>query len=83
MAAFRARMEVRSAKLSTTMEGIAGMTAQTSAGTRQSAIAVSRVAELADALRASVSTFRLPGGPTALAEAELQVVVGSVQGGTS
>ena len=78
-----ARQAERSAKLSTTMEGIAGMTAQTSAGTRQSAIAVSRVAELADALRASVSTFRLPGGPTALAEAELQVVVGSVQGGTS
>jgi methyl-accepting chemotaxis protein len=71
-----ARQAERSAKISTTMEGIAGMTAQTAESTRQSALAVSRMAELANALRASVSTFRLPEDSAAALQDEREVAVG-------
>jgi methyl-accepting chemotaxis protein len=70
-----ARQAERSAKMSTTMEGIAGMTAQTAESTRQSALAVSRMAELANALRASVSTFRLPEDSAAALQDEREVAV--------
>jgi methyl-accepting chemotaxis protein len=75
-----ARQADRSAKLSSTMEGIAGMTTQTAESTRQSATAVLRMAELADALRASVSTFRLPERPAALAEDESEAAIGAARG---
>jgi methyl-accepting chemotaxis protein len=65
-----ARQAQRSEQISSVMDGIAGMTAQNAASTRQSAIAVSRMAELADALRESVSTFRLPPSATAAALAD-------------
>ncbi len=61
-----ARQAHRSEQISSTMDGIAGMTAQTAASTRQSALAVSHMAELADALRESVSTFRLPESAAAV-----------------
>jgi methyl-accepting chemotaxis protein len=47
--------------LARTMDGIANVTQQTAAGTRQAAVSVNSMAELADGLRASVSTFKLPG----------------------
>jgi methyl-accepting chemotaxis protein len=78
-----ARQAERSGQLSTTMEGIAGMTAQTAASTHQSAATVARMAELADALRASVSMFRLPEGPAALVVEEPEPAVGSVRGETA
>jgi methyl-accepting chemotaxis protein len=71
-----ARQADRSAKLSSTMEGIAGMTAQNADSTRQSAVAVLRMAELADALRASVSTFRLPESSAVAVENEREAAVG-------
>jgi hypothetical protein len=43
------------------MSNISHITQQTAAGTRQAADSVSELAALADALRNSVSTFRLPG----------------------
>lgn len=49
-----------SVEISTAMDNIAGVTAATASSTRQSAIAVSRMAELADTLRTSVSAFQLP-----------------------
>src|SRR5260221_5082646 len=39
---------------------ISGITSQTNAGTQEAAMSISYLAELADQLRASVSTFRLP-----------------------
>lgn len=71
-----ARQADRSVKLSSTMEGIAGMTAQNADSTRQSAVAVLRMAELADALRASVSTFRLPESSALAVESEREAAVG-------
>jgi methyl-accepting chemotaxis protein len=71
-----ARQAHRSEQISSIMDGIAGMTAQTATSTRQSAVAVSRMAELADALRESVSTFRLPASAAALIEDEREVKAG-------
>ena len=48
--------------LATSMDEIAGVTQQTAAGTKQAAVSISSLALLADELRASVSTFKLPGG---------------------
>src|SRR6266699_2995202 len=42
------------------MGQISGITSQTNAGTQEAAMSISYLAELADQLRASVSTFRLP-----------------------
>jgi twitching motility protein PilJ len=44
------------------MGEIADVTQQTAAGTKQTAVLISRLAGLADGLRASVSTFKLPNG---------------------
>lgn len=71
-----ARQAQQSEQISSTMEGIAGMTAQTAASTRQSAVAVSHMAELADALRASVSTFRLPENVAAFVADDRQAKAG-------
>jgi methyl-accepting chemotaxis protein len=71
-----ARQAQQSEQISSTMEGIAGMTAQTAASTRQSAVAVSHMAELADALRASVSTFRLPENVAAFVADEREAKAG-------
>ncbi len=71
-----ARQAHRSEQISSIMDGIAGMTTQTATSTRQSAVAVSRMAELADALRESVSTFRLPASAAALVEDEREVKAG-------
>jgi methyl-accepting chemotaxis protein len=78
-----ARQADRSAKLSATMEGIAGMTAQTADSTRQSAAAVLRMAELADALRASVSPFRLPERSAPVVEHEHEVALGAASRGAA
>lgn len=78
-----ARQADRSAKLSATMEGIAGMTAQTADSTRQSAAAVLRMAELADALRASVSPFRLPERSAPVIEDEHEVALGAASRGAA
>jgi twitching motility protein PilJ len=43
------------------MNEISEVTQQTAAGTKQAAISVNQLAALADELRGSVSTFRLPG----------------------
>ena len=48
--------------LARSMDEIANVTQQTAAGTRQAAVSISSMAQLADELRASVSTFKLPGG---------------------
>jgi methyl-accepting chemotaxis protein len=48
--------------ISRTMVEIAGVTQQTAAGTKQAAVSISNLASLADQLRASVETFKLPGG---------------------
>jgi len=48
--------------LAKSMDEIAEVTQQTAAGTRQAAVSISTMASLADELRSSVSTFRLPGG---------------------
>ena len=71
-----ARQAQQSEQISSAMEGIAGMTAQTAASTRQSAVAVSHMAELADALRASVSTFRLPENVAAFVDTEREAKAG-------
>jgi len=71
-----ARQAQQSEQISSTMEGIAGMTAQTATSTRQSAVAVSHMAELADALRASVSTFRLPEKVAAFVAEDRQAKAG-------
>ena len=47
--------------LAKSMDEIAEVTQQTAAGTRQAAVSISTMASLADELRGSVSTFRLPG----------------------
>lgn len=44
------------------MNDIAEVTQQTAAGTRQAAVSISNLATLADGLRGSVSTFKLPDG---------------------
>ncbi len=43
------------------MNEIAGVTQQTAAGTKQAAVSINNLAVLADNLRGSVSTFKLPG----------------------
>jgi methyl-accepting chemotaxis protein len=43
------------------MNDIAGVTQQTAAGTKQAAVSINNLAVLADNLRGSVSTFKLPG----------------------
>ena len=48
--------------LSKSMSGISEITQQTAAGIKQSAIAVNNLAELADELRSSVASFKLPAG---------------------
>jgi methyl-accepting chemotaxis protein len=48
--------------LAKSMDDISNVTQQTAAGTKQAAVSISTLALLADELRASVSTFRLPGG---------------------
>jgi twitching motility protein PilJ len=50
-----------SENLSKAMGEIAEVTQQTAAGTKQAAVSISHLANLADDLRGSVSTFRLPG----------------------
>jgi methyl-accepting chemotaxis protein len=47
-------------ELSKSMNGISNVTQQTAAGTKQAAVSVSDLAQLADELRASVSMFKLP-----------------------
>jgi methyl-accepting chemotaxis protein len=42
------------------MGEIAEVTQQTAAGTKQAAVSISHLATLADELRGSVSTFKLP-----------------------
>lgn len=50
-----------STRIAGAMEGISEVTQQTAAGTRQTSASVYQLASLADDLRSSVSTFRLPG----------------------
>jgi methyl-accepting chemotaxis protein len=52
---------VASEDIAQAMGDISAVTQRTAAGTRQAAISVNHLASLADELRASVSTFRLPG----------------------
>src|SRR5258707_7583061 len=49
-----------SANVAVAMGQISEITSQTNAGTQEAAMSISYLAELADQLRASVSTFRLP-----------------------
>ncbi len=53
--------------LATSMNQIADVTQQTAAGTKQAAVSINSLAHLADGLRGSVSTFKLPdnGGSAA------------------
>ncbi|MEZ4511753.1 MAG: nitrate- and nitrite sensing domain-containing protein [Chloroflexota bacterium] len=44
------------------MSDIADVTQQTAAGTKQAAVSINNLAQLANELRSSVSTFRLPNG---------------------
>jgi methyl-accepting chemotaxis protein len=48
--------------LASSMDEIADVTQQTAAGTKQAAVSISTLAILADELRASLSTFKLPSG---------------------
>jgi twitching motility protein PilJ len=50
-----------SENLSKAMGEIAEVTQQTAAGTKQAAVSINHLATLADELRSSVSTFKLPG----------------------
>jgi twitching motility protein PilJ len=50
-----------STQIADAMEGISEVTQQTAAGTKQTSASVYQLASLADDLRSSVSTFRLPG----------------------
>jgi twitching motility protein PilJ len=49
-----------SENLSKAMSEIAGVTQQTAAGTKQAAVSINNLSSLADELRSSVSTFKLP-----------------------
>jgi methyl-accepting chemotaxis protein len=51
-----------SEELASSMSSIAGVTQQTAVGTKQAAVSINELAVLADNLRASVSTFKLPNG---------------------
>jgi methyl-accepting chemotaxis protein len=51
-----------SESLAVSMDEISEVTQQTAAGTKQATVSISTLALLADELRASVSTFRLPDG---------------------
>lgn len=56
-----ARQQARGSEtLARSMNTIAEVTQQTAAGTKQAAVSISNLAELADRLRSSVSTFKLP-----------------------
>jgi twitching motility protein PilJ len=57
--------------LAKSMVEISQITQHTAAGTRHAAGSVSQLADLADALRASVSTFRLPPSPRTSDEVDL------------
>lgn len=61
--AYAVKQQARGSEaLSKSMSEISEVTQQTAAGTRQAAVSVSNLAKLADDLRASVSTFKLPSG---------------------
>jgi methyl-accepting chemotaxis protein len=67
------------------MNEISEVTQQTAAGTKQAAVSVNNLASLADELRGSVSTFRLPGGhgesgPDVLAGRRLPIGIGAGEG---
>lgn len=61
--AMSSKQQARGAEsVSKAMTGIAEVTQQTAAGTKQAAVSVNSMAKLADELYGSVSRFKLPGG---------------------